>query len=358
MDDKWEADYLQQLYTPKLQDKKPDEPVEDATPKDESTETELGCVGCAMNFFAIITVMSLAGLAVMAAVSFFGDDSDPSPSTRSTILSSPTSQTRASTSPRSQAATPKAPDSQSAGAVGSAPVTTGQVDSLYAAAPKEDVVAGMKDTEVFRRSKGFEFLTNPGVVVPGGKYTNATSGSTCSFGWIVTDGTRIFNLTAGHCGKVGDRVIVQDKRGRSHDSGQFVESTGTPKNFGIDPDFALIDITGYEYQFAPPVKKLRLTQVIDMQYLNQNEPYLCRLGWRSGLSCGYYLGSTSDLAFKYRNISDHGDSGGPVFVYNPKTGSAMAAGVTSYLNEERAPQAGGAAIKPYLDHFGLTVIGK
>lgn len=335
----WEANPIYPLYTSRSVEQKPHEPLQAATPEDDAADTALGCA-------MIIIAMILTGLAVWAGVSYFGDDSDQA------------SQSTAPTSSRSLAPPSKASESPSVAAVQSAPVTSGQVDSLYAATPGEDDVAGMRNTEVFRRSEGFDFLMNPGIVVPGGMYTNATAGNSCSFGWVVTDGTRIFNLTAGHCGKVGDRIIVKDKQGRSHDSGQFVESTGTPKNFGSDPDFALIDITGHEYQFSPPLKNLRFPGVVDLQYLSQNEPYLCRLGWRSGLSCGYFLGSTSDVAFRYRNISDHGDSGGPVFVYDSNTNTALAAGVTSYGSEEQATQRGAAAIKPYLDHFGLTVIGK
>lgn len=247
----WEANPIYPLYTSRSVEQKPHEPLQAATPEDDAADTALGCA-------MIIIAMILTGLAVWAGVSYFGDDSDQA------------SQSTAPTSSRSLAPPSKASESPSVAAVQSAPVTSGQVDSLYAATPGEDDVAGMRNTEVFRRSEGFDFLMNPGIVVPGGMYTNATAGNSCSFGWVVTDGTRIFNLTAGHCGKVGDRIIVKDKQGRSHDSGQFVESTGTPKNFGSDPDFALIDITGHEYQFSPPLKNLRFPGVVDLQYLSRD----------------------------------------------------------------------------------------
>lgn len=83
---------------------------------------------------------------------------------------------------------------------------------------------------------------------PGAKYVvkhaDGTAGF-CSFGWSVgpkNDTSKLYNLTAGHCGEVGDKVFAFNKSGEHIHVGKFVMSQldGTKESIGPGADYALI----------------------------------------------------------------------------------------------------------------------
>lgn len=88
--------------------------------------------------------------------------------------------------------------------------------------------------------------------------------------------------------------------------------------------------------------------IATLNQIQRDELYICRLGFRSGISCGYYIARRGEFVFQYRNISDHGDSGGPVWV-QMGDGRRMAAGVHSFGQASDATQAGAAAILPVVN---------
>lgn len=222
-------------------------------------------------------------------------------------------------------------------------------------APRQ--TAGMRYQEVKRNSRGWEFLNDGGVVQPGFQYTVVRangSRNTCSFGWMVRQqGTnRVFNLTAGHCGEKGDQVYIRVKgQQQLKYVGTFVFSTGTPKKFGVDPDYALIEVTKSTAPINPklPVKGATVVNnVASLEQIDRSEPYMCRLGYRSGISCGYYIGRVGNFVYQYRNISDGGDSGGPIWTVDAQGNPQYAAGVHSFGQPNTATRAGAAAIAPIL----------
>ena len=214
-------------------------------------------------------------------------------------------------------------------------------------------------SKIFQNSEGFEFLETPGIVMPGGKYTT-NAGSSCSFGWMVhpeNDNSRLLNLTAGHCGEVGDKVYVRADGQNAVNVGEIVWQAYSGSDGQVDggPDYALIEIYSeyFEYAFATPAVNMGSTQVelkgwAGKDWLEENQPYMCRLGFRSGLSCGNFQKMTNDISVTYDAISDHGDSGGVVWAFDPSDSSQTsiyAVGVTSWQQYEDATTAGAKTVE-------------
>lgn len=209
-------------------------------------------------------------------------------------------------------------------------------------------------SKIFQNSEGFEFLETPGIVMPGGKYTT-NAGSSCSFGWMVNSTSeaadRKYMLTAGHCGNQGDVVYVRDSNGNDTPVGEFVESTGDRLRDGSD--YALIEVTDSARRAELPFEDPRFEGWVDQAWVEANNPDICRVGYRTGVSCGSYLGMKNNTIL-YEGISDHGDSGGPVWAVD-RNGDRWAVGVTSYGFTEDATRAGAAAIEPWMTRYDLGI---
>lgn len=218
----------------------------------------------------------------------------------------------------------------------------------------EAAAQSSRGSGIYQNSEGFDFLATPGTVVPGGKYTTS-SGSSCSFGWLVYSKTdtakRKFMLTAGHCGKKGERVYIQGSNGKKAQVGQFVESTGGILSNG--DDYALIDVTNSPREAQLPLSNPDFDGWKTQQWVKENNPKICRLGFRTGVSCGPYQEMKNHTIF-YRGISDHGDSGGPVWA-ETRSGKRYAVGVTSYGYDSDATLAGAASITPYMNKYSLGI---
>lgn len=223
-----------------------------------------------------------------------------------------------------------------------------------------------EDRKIFRNSRQWRDLETPGNVRPGAKYyvkrANGDIGF-CSFGWWVRDKedkSRHYNLTAGHCGEKGDRVFIRTKEDRMIEVGRFVWSEHpSDKELGTSPDQGLIELTiDPKYvSGTPTIKDIELHGWAETRWLEDNNPYICRLGWRSGLSCGQYQEMINEHNFYYDNIQDHGDSGGAVWAYHPEDNTKiLAVGVASHGSDADATRAGAAAIAPTLERFNLTIL--
>lgn len=206
------------------------------------------------------------------------------------------------------------------------------------------------DSKIFHSSEEWQWLKHPGTVIPGGKFVNIDAGKSCSVGWIVTTERRAFILTAGHCGDVGDRAALPRRNGRLTPVGQFVES----RFAGVGSrDDALIELYDSARWTATIPLDMAATKIATPQWADTHRPRVCRLGYRTGLSCGAYL-NTDGTIIEYRGIDDHGDSGGPVFAL--WDGDLYALGVYSYLSKTDATRAGTSAIADTLDHWGLKLL--
>ena len=96
----------------------------------------------------------------------------------------------------------------------------------------------------------------------------------------------------------------------------------------------------------------------DASWLSANQPYMCRLGFRTGLSCGSYEEITNEYTVTFANITDHGDSGGVIWAFDPNDSSQKniyAVAVNSYTSEYDATTVGGKLIEPVMTDFDLTI---
>lgn len=219
-------------------------------------------------------------------------------------------------------------------------------------------------SEIYRNSEDYDFLGDrPGGLMPGGEYFTepdaSGESSSCSTGWMVTKDDqpgRVFMLTAGHCVTQGEAIYYQDESGTPVRAGVAVMSTG--EDLDHDLDYALIDVTDAP-AWSPNIPVNDSVQVEgwrDAAWAEESNPYVCRIGYRSGLSCGAFLQRDTENIFRYENISDHGDSGGPVWAYDSEEDAWFAVGVTSFGVEEDATNAGALSVGPMMDRYGLTLI--
>lgn len=229
-----------------------------------------------------------------------------------------------------------------------------------------------RERKVYRNSADFQFLDTDGTLAPGAKYIVDGSGGqgNCSFGWMVHpegDNSRLLNLTAGHCGDVGDKIYVHAQGQNAVNVGEIVWQAYSGSNGQVDggPDYALIEIYSdyFGYASATPSVSMGSTQVevkgwAGKDWLEENQPYMCRLGFRSGLSCGNFQQMTNDISMTYDAISDHGDSGGAVWAFDPSDSSQTsiyAVGVTSWLRYEDAATAGAKTVESVMNAQNLKI---
>ncbi|UDL73786.1 S1 family peptidase [Corynebacterium uberis] len=227
----------------------------------------------------------------------------------------------------------------------------------------------IKDRKIYRNSEDFTFLNDMGRVAPGAKYQ--TERGMCSFGWAVayaSSPSRRFNLTAGHCGEIGEKIYIPSTDGQFYNVGEFVwkRLDGSGKTVGPGPDYGLIEIYPDYYRYVdgtPPVtlggQPLRLKGWKSAQWLAAEKPYICRLGWRSGLSCGNYQAMLNSMTLTFDAIQDHGDSGGAIWAMDPAdptNTTVFAVGVASWMRNDDATTAGAKVIEPVMESQGLTII--
>ena len=211
------------------------------------------------------------------------------------------------------------------------------------------------DTQIYHNSSDWRWLAAPGKIVPGGQIINVTGDTLCSTGWVTGADDRFFLLTAGHCGAVGDQFAIRDAGGAAELFGEMVESHLTGTDVSISgTDIGLIEI--HRTEFIDPVLPLaqQVTGWQSLAWVDENQPQICRLGHRTGLTCGPYLEAGNEGLFSSRGILDQGDSGGPVFARTPD-GELWAVGVASYRVDTNATHAGSMSIGEWMRHWGLTI---
>lgn len=234
------------------------------------------------------------------------------------------------------------------------PIPTPTATTSSGASSSTTTTGTTRRSKIYQNSEGFEFLETPGQVVPGGKFISS-SGTGCSFGWMVysrneTNG-RKYMVTAGHCGDQGDRVYIRGEDGYDTEVGEIVDSTGGRLSDGSD--YALVEVTNTARSAQLPLTDPDFDGWQSQAWVAANNPRICRLGYRTGISCGTYLQMKNNTIF-YEGIQDHGDSGGPVWA-ETGDGKRYAIGITSYGFTEDATAAGAAALEPWMDKFDLGI---
>lgn len=209
---------------------------------------------------------------------------------------------------------------------------------------------GESDSRIYHSSEEWGWLNYPGKVVPGGRILNITRHLSCSTGWIVGLGKRVFILTAGHCGKIGDQFAISDEQGNTAIVGEMVECVYIHSG---DTDYGLIEFYNTRYVDSALPLREKVVGWRTPEWLEANRPRVCHLGFRTGQSCGAFLTTQDNGIIQFRGVTDHGDSGGPTYVL--VNGSIYAVGVTSYLMLEDATRVGSQSIAPAMERWGLTL---
>ena len=211
---------------------------------------------------------------------------------------------------------------------------------------------------IFHTSSGLKYLDGgANMVAPGVRIDNTTAGKHCSTGWLAARDGKNYIVTAGHCGKVGDKFSFTDATGRTYPLGEVVERDYEGTGQWVEgPDIGLI----YLYpNSAPWTPQLALDMGAEIRgWIPLSEidraSQICRLGYRTGLSCGGFISSAANGQFRFDNISDHGDSGGPIFAQI--AGAWYAVGINSTGSDTNATSRVASSIAAYMEHFGLQLL--
>lgn len=230
--------------------------------------------------------------------------------------------------------------------------------------------SAVEDRKIYRDSESYAYLDTSSYIEPGMKYyvDTAEGIGQCSFGWTVEfkdDPGILYNLTAGHCGDVGDKVYVD------------LDQTGDPSRYihvgtfawqlydeqTMDDDYSMIQFLDGAERFMTGTPnlliggeqgELDLLGWEDAAWLEKTKPYMCRLGYRSGLSCGNYQEMVGHNEVAFDNITDHGDSGGVIWAFDPEDASGRgirAVAITSWGTSEDATTTVGQTIDRVMELF-------
>lgn len=98
-------------------------------------------------------------------------------------------------------------------------------------------------------------------------------------------------------------------------AGGFVHSNFDDAKLSTGPDHGLSETESRYFdndvtnpRVSRSDKSVQIRDYADASWLVANEPYMCRLGVRTGLSCGYFEEITNQYTVTFANITDQGDS--------------------------------------------------
>ena len=333
---------------------------------------------------SLLTVLAIIGAIAVGSVvasNLLGSHEDvmANKSRNSTLSGKPTDVPEPSTTP--------GPDSSIGGTSIARPSPSTSAPGSGGTLPNDpggSVKIGENDAEkierrkIYQNSRDFRFLEYGGTIEPGAMYIvkhRDGSAGKCSFGWMVGQKGRVFDLTAGHCGQVGDKVYVQKDGADPVNVGEIVwqefngsgqgNGRGSRSDIGVGPDYALIEFySNYvKYVQATPSvalagMPLKLGGWKDADWLKQNRPYMCLFGWRTGLACSEFVQLTSQYTIRFEGQLDSGDSGGAVWAFDPSDPTAStiyAVAITSFEQDNDATLVGGKVIGPVMTGKGLSM---
>ena len=90
------------------------------------------------------------------------------------------------------------------------------------------------------------------------------------------------------------------------------------------------------------------------EWLQKHKPYICRMGHRTGITCGKFDRLESDGLFAFVSFVDRGDSGGPVYAVTDQ--GLVAVGVTSYKFLYDAGKARAMLIEDVMNSRALKLV--
>ena len=153
--------------------------------------------------------------------------------------------------------------------------------------------------------------------------------SSCSVGPYVSLGDgRYGALTAGHCGKDGDPVYWINPNGKAREVGSLYKPVNKMTSAGVSLDYGLVPV---DSTYVDPA--IEGERVVDLATLDdivevrgEQRLKVCSVGNTSGYRCGTMRRVDSDSKLIVADFqSDHGDSGGPVWV--PTDNGAVVVGL-------------------------------
>lgn len=307
----------------------------------------------------------LGGESIAAAQSSFGSSNAPWQSFRPAPAPKPAPQPQPAPAPKDPAPQPlpklpQMPPVQDPAQPEQQPKVIEKITKVPIFSREENIewheVGGQK---IYAEGEAFQFLENPGKITPGARITNTRLGSYCSVGWIVEKNGEQFILTAGHCGREGDVFSMEDPEGR-----QSVVGTMTYSEFQNHGDIGRYDkglikidnpaMVDARVQLFWKNQQMTTATVQDTNWTEEHKPRLCRMGARTGLSCGPYYGLGADGQLIYNAISLPGDSGGPVFATH--NGNVFPVGIVSGGLKEDAIHQVTQPIAQFLNDGGYRLL--
>ncbi|WP_148223343.1 hypothetical protein [Segniliparus rotundus] len=177
--------------------------------------------------------------------------------------------------------------------------------------------------------------------VPGATITvphnNSDTQSRCTLGPYVSIGDgRIGALTAGHCGADGDEVDWNGRKvGMLYHPVYVKDANGvTLRDFAVIIPTVSAPFNNPDIMASKPVASFYTTQELS-QLLAAGQPVnVCTYGATTGLRCGALTGSSTSTEKVIAHFpSDHGDSGGPVWIDTP-TGTWVVGILTAVPNSD------------------------
>lgn len=172
----------------------------------------------------------------------------------------------------------------------------------------------------------------------------------CTLGYVLpgADG-KAEGVTAGHCGKVGDSVLDKDGTYLGYIADSLDDYNGDIARIRFDglPGGSLTTWVPNQGKMLPVLGSMSFADVM------QTQPILCKVGRTTGESCGPLQGAPGKAQVAFAAVSDHGDSGGPVYALGDK--GVYAVGILFSGSGDGGVLSGATGITQFADQWGLTV---
>lgn len=183
-------------------------------------------------------------------------------------------------------------------------------------------------------------------------------GNYCTLGPAVTtaEGEDGF-LTAGHCGKPGDKVSYTSNGQEVH----LGEISHSVEGRGMElPDISTVTVDNSDAPLDHHVSQYSSQEIggtLDADMLDRFSIDACKVSSRTGVSCGQFIDTWEDRFVLYREVTQHGDSGAPFFAVGrgENQGYIYYTGVLSGSSPRELTENRISLISDYLLQQGLTL---
>lgn len=203
-------------------------------------------------------------------------------------------------------------------------------------------------------------LQKPRSIFPGAEIKNIDQSFYCSAGYLAENTNHeLYILTAGHCGKPGDRFAIYEQHSTNYTVIGYMADTQVryqdpEEKLIAGNDIGLIKITTPVWQSSHiPVKNTAFKGTMTAQQALDKGLSVCHLGRTTGFSCGNIIDSDNG-GFRFWGLSDRGDSGGPIFAMDNNK-NYWAIGVSSAVDDLAKTRPWGWEINDYMHKNNLHI---